>query len=196
MQADWEVEIGGDAPVIDACWPGLVDLQRFPSRVAELDEVQTLPALAGALLQLNAAASPVWTSKCDVWPVNGLDPFELDASAEAATHGTACYIDLLPRSDHRWTFHQMAVESCKALCTRLHAAPLCCCRVDLVVRRAVIAQEVNNHGITAYLTACGASEPNALAQLQDALAAFVGSLVPMAAPVQADFIDRMKVTGE
>jgi hypothetical protein len=31
LEADWEFEVGGDAPVIDALWPGFVDL-RLPSR--------------------------------------------------------------------------------------------------------------------------------------------------------------------
>ena len=30
MEADWEVEIGGGAPVIDACWDGYVDLRFNP----------------------------------------------------------------------------------------------------------------------------------------------------------------------
>ncbi len=165
MEADWEVEIGGDAPVIEACWPGLVDLQRFPSRVAELDEVQTLPALAGALLQLNAAASPVWTSKCDVWSVAEFDRLELDASAEQSACGIACYIDLLPRSDQQWASHKWRVASCEALCARLHAVSTRCCRVDLIVRQAVIAQDANDFGITAYLTACGSAEMGARQQL-------------------------------
>jgi hypothetical protein len=182
MQADWEVEIGGDAPVIDACWPGLVDLQRFPNRVAEVKEIQMLPALAGALLQLNAAASPVWTSKCDVWPVNGLDRFELDAPTESATHGAACYIDLLPVSDQQWSLPAKAVAFCKQLCGRLQDFPLICCRADLVVRRAVTPPEADDLGVTAYLSACGSTAPSACAQLEHLLAAFVDAVLSPAIP--------------
>ena len=32
MEADWEVEIGGGAPVIDALWPGFVDLRAARAR--------------------------------------------------------------------------------------------------------------------------------------------------------------------
>jgi len=37
MEADWEFEVGPDtaglaAPVIDACWPGFVDLRHNPER--------------------------------------------------------------------------------------------------------------------------------------------------------------------
>ena len=35
MEADWEFEVGGDAPVIEARWPGFVDLRRNPERAME-----------------------------------------------------------------------------------------------------------------------------------------------------------------
>ena len=39
MEADWEVEVGGGAPVIEADWPGFVDLRGEPERVNEMEEV-------------------------------------------------------------------------------------------------------------------------------------------------------------
>jgi len=110
MEADWEVEIGGAAPVIDACWPGFVDLRFHPrvppdaylTRARELMESANLPNLPEALVRLNglnSSRSPIWTSKCDVWPVldpANLDAVELDAPQQDATFGWACYIDLLP----------------------------------------------------------------------------------------------------
>src|ERR1700741_1109000 len=159
MEADWEIEIGQEAPIqqapiqqgliqqgliqeapiIDACWPGLVDLRTNPERVRELPEVHQLPALADALVRLNATDSPVWTAKCDVWPVAEpcaeFDRFELDSPVEAAVHGLACYIDLLPVSE--WVLPEKAIASCENLCARLRSVPLRCCRVDLVIRRAL-----------------------------------------------------------
>ena len=67
MEADWEIEIGGGAPIIEAHWSGLVDLRVNPERARLLPEAQQLPALCHALVRLNAPASPVWTSKCDVF---------------------------------------------------------------------------------------------------------------------------------
>jgi hypothetical protein len=186
MEADWEVEVGGEAPVIEALWSGFVDLRFSSNRVAELTEIQTLPALANALVQLNAAASPLWTSKCDVWPVDGFDRLELDAPAEAATHGIACYVDILHAPPARWGDTSEAVAFCVDLCARLRGVSLSCCRVDLVVRRALITPGANDLGITAYLTACGATEAVALGQLQVALAAFVDAVVAPAPPTQAD----------
>jgi hypothetical protein len=70
MEADWEFEVGGDAtvpeaPIIDACWSGFVDLQSAPERARLLPEASQFPALADALVKLNGVGSPVWTSKCD-----------------------------------------------------------------------------------------------------------------------------------
>ncbi len=173
MEADWEIEIGNDAPVIDACWEGFVDLRHAPSRVAEISETRRLPGLAEALVRLNAIASPVWTSKCDVWKVEEFDPTELNADEKGASWAVAVYIDLLPRSDQQWTFPAMAEASCKHLCRALDEIPLRSCRADFVVRRALITPAVADLGITAYLTACGSSQANAVRQLTAAVSAMV-----------------------
>ncbi len=186
MEADWELELGSDAPVIDAAWPGFVDLRVSPNRIAEIDETRQFPALSDTLLRLNARNSPVWTAKCDVWPVEDpIDPYEMDAEPADATHAVGCYIDLLPRSDQQWSVPEKAASSCRFLCERLRGLPLRCSRVDLIVRHAHIAPDVNDLGITAYVTACGPSEANARTQLAAALAAFLDTLVPAAPPAQA-----------
>jgi hypothetical protein len=184
MEADWEFEAGGGAPVIDACWPGLVDLRRAPERAWNLPETAHCPALAEALAKLNAAASPVWTSKCDFWPHLGaseFDPDELDAPPGSSAHSIGCYIDLLPRSGQQWLPPERAADWCKRLCGLLRALPLRCCRADLVIRRAVITPDPADPeqielGITAYLTSCGASPAQAARTLADALASFADAL--------------------
>jgi hypothetical protein len=175
MEADWEFEIGVDATTIDSCWPGLVDLRLAPERSWDLPETGQLPALAEALARLNAADSPVWTSKCDFWPHLEPDEFdadELDAPPCRAAHAMGCYIDLLPTTDRQWALPAMAEAWCKRICGLLRAAPLRCCRADLVIRRAWIEPELMSLGITAYLTSCGASFSEARQTLQAALAAF------------------------
>ena len=186
MEADWEFEVGGDAPVIEACWPGFVDLRwtpkgahRLAERVRSLPEVKQLPALAAILEGLNSQQSSVWTSKCDFWPVLGPDEFdgdELDAPAGCSEHAVGCYIDLLPKSDQQWPFPGMIEAACKRLCANLRAVPLRCCRVDLVIRRAQIALDLMDTGITAYITACGTTAGNAQAALEAAMAAFADRL--------------------
>lgn len=180
MEADWEFEVGGDAPVIEAHWPGFVDLQISPERTSHLPETVQCPGLAEALTKLNAAGSPVWTSKCDFWPhlkTDEFDPGELDAEPGSLTHVMGCYIDLLPRSSRLWARPAMAADRCGQVCSLLHGVPVNCCRADLVIRLALIApdpadQELTDLGITAYLTACGESLAVAQRTLQVALAAF------------------------
>jgi hypothetical protein len=177
MEADWEFEVGREAPVIEALWAGFVDLRQHPERVRELVEAAGFPALAAALQALNAPGASVWTSKCDTWPIvepDLVDPGEMDAEPASATHAAACYIDLLPRSEQQWLLPALAADWCKALCGRLHPLPLRCCRADLVIRRAFIAPDLDRLGVTAYLTACGASSAEAGRVLEMALAAFAG----------------------
>lgn len=177
MEADWEFEVGGKAPVIEALWAGFVDLRQYPKRARELPEALGFPALAAALVALNGPGSPVWTSKCDTWMIvepERVDPGELDAEPASAAHAVSCYIDLLPRKDRQWSPPNQTEAWCKELCARLRLLPLRCCRADLVIRRAVIGSDLNRLGITAYLTACGESPAEAHRALDATLAAFAG----------------------
>jgi hypothetical protein len=179
MEADYEFEVGGDTPVIEAHWAGFVDLQREPECAGELPETAQFPALAEALVKLNAADSPVWTSKCDFWPhleAGEFDPDELDAPHGCAAHAMGCFIDLLPKSDQPWTLPATAEKACKRICGLLHAIPLRCCRADLVIRRAFISPEQMDLGVTAYLTACGESPAEVERTLKAALGALTDAL--------------------
>jgi hypothetical protein len=176
VEADWEIEIGGGAPVIDASWPGFVDLRCSPERVCDLPEVLLVPALARALVRLNASESPLFTTKCDVWPVTEIDPFEFDATPETAVHAIGVYVDLLSRDPELWLDPDEAIGWCKRLCAVLQAAPLRCCRADLVIRRAIRTPDVNEIGITAYFVACGSTVETAGAQLESLLAVFADSV--------------------
>jgi hypothetical protein len=188
MEADWEFEIGGDAPIIDACWLGFVDLRWHPQQhsgtaklLKRIPEAVAFPPLAGVLERLNQQRSPVWTSKCDFWPslASGeFDADEMDATEVEAAHAMGCYIDLLPRSDQQWNFPKKLVSDCKHLCDRLRAMPLRCCRVDLMVRRARITPDLMDTGITAYLTGCGKTVTDARQALAAALEAFADVLCP------------------
>ena len=182
MEADWEIEIDGEAPIIDAYWQGFVDLRSQPERVRELSEVRQLAALSNVLVRLNANGSSLWTAKCDVWSVDESDPFELDAPEDGALHTLACYVDLLPRSDEQWAEPEAAVEFCRRACARLRASSVRCCRVDLIVRGAMLLQGKRQLGITAYLAGCGTTEASAVAQLESALVAFADSVLFEAPP--------------
>ena len=171
MEADWEFELGGDAPIIEAYWSGFVDLRSQPERVSELIECRELPALADALARLNGAESPVWTSKTDVFILGRIDPDEMDAKAEEAIEGAACYIDLVLRNPN-WDSPAAAEQGCKSLCAKLRSINLRCCRADIVVRTVLVGAK-NGLGATAYLSACGQTRPDAIVRLGEGLAAFV-----------------------
>ncbi len=172
--------MGGESLVIEAEWSGFIDLRLHPERAAKLPEAAVLPALAVALELLNSAPSPVWTSKCDVWPIvdlAGIDPDELDAPPGFAVHAMGGYLDLLHRDERKWAAPAAAAADCKHLCSLLQGIPLRCCRVDLVVRQAILnraseAAPSMSLGATAYFTACGPSHNEAAGTFQSALAEF------------------------
>lgn len=181
MEADWEIEVGGDAPVIEARWQGYVDLQREPRLSLLLPEAIQLPALGRALAQLNSVGWPVWTSKCDLWPVTNPNEFngdELDAPAGATSSAVACYIDLLPGSNQQWVDRDSAAIVCNRWCMPLKAVALRACRVDFVIRAAFFGPNIWGHGVTVYITACGPNDGEARAVLERALDAFTHVICP------------------
>jgi hypothetical protein len=175
MEADWEFDVGGDSPLIEAYWLGLVDLRAHPERVSEIRECRDLPGLSDVLLKLNAAESAVWTSKTDVFFPEAIDPYEMNASADEAGAAIACYVDLLPRAHRAWSDQRRAEEYCRRLCARLADQPLRCCRVDIAVRRAAVA-EAYELGATAYATACGSTAVEARQRLSECLLAFAATV--------------------
>jgi hypothetical protein len=181
MEADWEFEVGGDAPVIDALWSGFVDLRHTPKLAWKLAEAAELPALAATLERLNSQASPFRTSKCDYWPElqpGEFDSDELDAPPGSSAHGAGCYIDLLAKEDRDRSLPHLAEAVCKRICGVLGLVPMRRCRVDLVIRRAIIAPEMTDLGISAYITACGPNAGEAKRTLESALDLFADALCP------------------
>ena len=128
--------------------------------------------LGRALLALNQSGSPVWTAKCDYWPrleQGSWDADEMDATPGEATCAAGCYVYLLPKNDRQWTLPSLAEQDCRTWCARLADVRLHCCRLDLMVRRAWLPGERMETGITAYLTACGATETSASDRLAECL---------------------------
>ena len=180
MEADWEVEIGGDAPVLDTCWLGFVDLRLNADAVNSLYEVQQLPNFGQALQILNSVSSPVWTSKCDVWQLSEIDPLEFDLLGEIGLVAFACYIDILNSESQAWLSHEKAVEWSKSLCIRLRSCQLRGCRADLIVRKATCKGISSGFGITAYLSAAGADFSQARQRLSLSLVAFADTICGLA----------------
>lgn len=161
--------------MIEADWPGFVDLRRHPERISQIAEAAAFAPLADLLLALNADWSPLWTSKCDVWA---------PAPAELA-----CYIDLLPKEGavfNPWqqaeTFSRSFVAS---MVTHREGGPIAFeragsgaggeCSMTLVVRQAIVCGR-QGFGITAYLGAKGADAPAAAQELAAAMVQFAAAL--------------------
>jgi hypothetical protein len=176
MEADWEVEIGGGAPVIEAEWSGsaglsgssgYIDLRSKPARIVEIAEAAAFPQLGTLLLALNAEHSPLWTSKCDLW--------------EPEPAVLASYVDMLPREGKVFASWQLAEAFCREYVARLakitpsEFSPGC--SIDLVIRQAV-AGDAEGFGVTAYLSARAACRSDAEAALTSVMAIFADALPP------------------
>ena len=111
MLSDWSVECAQDDPVLVVPWssdpqhsasgPHFVDLRENPYDLDHLPEAEQHPPLMQALRALNAPRSPVFTAKCDAWPMDddelaAILP-ELDLSNLEFPAGFTSYIDLIFR---------------------------------------------------------------------------------------------------
>jgi len=191
LEADWEVEVGGTAPVIEAHWPGFIDLRAEPLRIGDIAEATTFPPLADLLLALNSVGSPVWTSKCDLWvPEAG---------------ALACYVDLLPLKGGVFAEWEQAEAFCRELVKRITprilpaggtqygrhpimitgdgsaSAP----SITLVVRRAITGQ-LEGFGVTAYFSADALCPPDAATATTAAMVAFSNALAKPASQLGPD----------
>ncbi len=174
MEADWAAEIGPDLPSIDIPWEGFVDLRHAPSGIRAVEEASKHPGLREALLSLNSKASPVFTSKCDVWTLDRseIDPDEFGAVAEDAHDGVASYIDLLqigPCQFASFEFHELWA---RGLTRYLQDFTLSDSRVEFVIRPASVDVSVG-YGLTLYAAGCGADASSAYAAWQAVLRAAV-----------------------
>jgi len=131
MVADWSVECSADDPVLVVPWSvegsisdaasrsagatkDFVDLRENPYDLDQIPEAEQYPPMMQALRALNALRSPVFTAKCDAWPLVEEElsdlRLELDIRADAlegATAGFSSYVDLVWRDRTIFaSFHQ------------------------------------------------------------------------------------------
>src|SRR3984885_13342732 len=114
MLSEWSAECSADDPVLVVPWSDpsdasrkFVDLRENPYDLDHLPEAERFPPLMHSLRALNAARSPVFTSKCDAWPLSteeldqlrlALDlDLDLSLGPTASLYGFATYIDILLR---------------------------------------------------------------------------------------------------
>jgi len=188
MVSEWSVECSADDPVLVVPWSDpsnpdrhFIDLRENPYDLDHLPEAEQYPPLMHALRALNASRSPVFTAKCDAWPIDEGDELdrlrlELDHQADEAPTGFESYVDILWRERSIFaSFHQH-----EQLLHRLdrRAAPLDhpYAMLDCVLRPAMIDLTGPQEGfaISLYVKALGhdaqSAEENWAAALKDVAA--------------------------
>ena len=188
MLSEWSAECSADDPVLVVPWADpsdstgnrrFIDLRENPYDLDHLPEAELYPPLMHALRALNAARSPVFTAKCDAWPLD-TDELEalrvnLDISIDEAPAGFGSYIDLLWRERslfasfhlqeqmlHRLTRHTASLERPYAL-------------LDCIIRPAMVDLTGPQEGfaVSLYVKAVGHDERSAEENWASALDAVV-----------------------
>ncbi len=189
MLAEWSVECAAQDPVLVVPWKGaegksgFVDLRANPYDFDAIPEAEQNPPLMQALRALNATRSPVFTAKCDAWPLDEeeLQHLQLDLDAypadptSAPAFGFASYIDLVWRERSLFTsFHRQ--EQILRRLTRL-AAPLDrpSAALDCVLRPAFVDLDGATEGfaLCLYVKALGSSPQSAWKEWAAALSEVV-----------------------
>ena len=173
MEADWSVELGAGLPVIDADWPGFVDLRRNPELVDSIPEAAAELVLREALAILNAAGSLVYTCKCDVWVLSAeeIDPDEFGCAAgHTCATGLASWIDVIARDPRLFASFEAHEAWMRGATEMVRAESASCSRVEWVVRSA-LAGGRDGFGITVYAAGCGSDTKAAHAAWERAVRA-------------------------
>jgi hypothetical protein len=191
MLSDWSAECSSDDPVLVVPWSDpsdpsgnrrFIDLRENPYDLDHLPEVEQHPPLMHALRALNASRSPVFTAKCDAWPLDAesLDDLRqnLDVTADEAPAGFSSYIDIVWRERSLFaSYHQM--EQMMHRLTR-HASPLehPLAMLDCVIRPALVDLTGPQEGfaVSLYIKALGHDSQTAEQSWAAALDAVVALL--------------------
>ena len=178
MLADWSAECGPDDPVLVVPWSDpanpdnrFIDLRENPYDLDHLPEAAEHPPLLQALRSLNAQRSPVFTAKCDAWPValnrdsdNSYAQNELTYLHLSLHHTTeetpvafASYIDLLSRDRTTFASRHRHEQLLDRLTRRAASLDHPYAMLELVLRPALIDLTVPQEGFafSLYIKALG-----------------------------------------
>ena len=160
MEADFNIELGREDPVLDFPWSdpdnkcAYYDLRRHPEQVSQIEEARAFPEIAEILRALNSAPSMVESAKCDVWTTEQLTPEE---EVFGASCKCASYVDLVfsaadPRSS--FPFHELFARRVVEL---LRKAPETPSSAEACVRRCFFHGNADTEGfyLTLYVTGYG-----------------------------------------
>ncbi len=182
MLMEWSTECGLEDPVLVVPWNSpegevqWVDLRTDPDAMDHIAEADEHPPLLAALRALNAARSPVFTAKCDVW---GMTAEELEAvrddlllEPEVAVAGTSCYIDLLWRERAVFASQHRTAQVLHRMDRLANELPHSLAKLEAVLRPAVVDLEAVSEGfaITLYVKGVGVDMAEAEVRWAAALA--------------------------
>jgi hypothetical protein len=200
MLAEWSVECAAEDPVLVIPWSEddsetpsphspaersplrFIDLRENPYDLDHIPEAEQYPPLMHALRALNAARSPVFTAKCDAWPLDAEElehlRLSLDIPPDDTPDGFASYIDILLRDRSLFaSFHQNE-QYLHRLTRRAESLDHPYAQLDCVIRPALLDLTGPQEGfaITLYIKALGADTPSAMQNWAEALQSVVALL--------------------
>lgn len=143
MQADFSVELGGDAPALEIPWRSddpqarYYDLKKHPDLVQKIPEAVSYPELGSLLSRINATGFPLATAKCDAWTSSEVAPEE----EIFGDRKFVSYIDLIFVDERDRCSFEKHEAFAKELCRLLGYAPEIAATVELVIRHCYYHQE-------------------------------------------------------
>jgi len=177
MLSDWTAECGPEDPVLVVPWSDpdkpevhFIDLREHPYDLDHLPETERHPALLNALRALNASRSPVFTAKCDAWPIeHSPDPedycnneltylrLNLGYPSEETPVAFASYIDLLWRDRTIFASRHQHEQLLDRLTRRAVALDHSYAMLELVLRPAFVDLNGPQEGfaVSLYIKALG-----------------------------------------
>jgi hypothetical protein len=191
MDAEWSAECGGDDPVLVVPWSSgaeqaeplhFIDLRENPYDLDQILEAELHPPLLQALRALNAGRSPVFTAKCDAWPLSPAElnvlRFTLAAEPEEFPAGFASYIDLLWRERSLFVSFHRHEQLLDSLTRNADPIDLPHASLDCIIRPALVdlAGPQEGFAVSLYVKALGHDVESAYQNWTDALESAVALL--------------------
>jgi hypothetical protein len=170
MQADYEVELGPDAPALEVPWRSAdgsaryFDLRSQPELLLEISEAAANPDLARFLSAINSPRSHFQSAKCDGWLSDEIS--EAEAIFEAKWK-FASYVDLFFTDETAQRDLEIHRSTSSKLAKLLVKAPEVSAAAEFMVRRCYFHRttdmETSEDGycITFYLSGYGDDEDQA-----------------------------------
>ena len=177
MLAESSIECGADDPVLVVPWSGtaathptpihFIDLRKNPYDLDRIAEAEQHPPLMQALRALNAPRSPLFTAKCDAWPMPPAEVianrYQLDVGEAETPCGFASYIDLIFRERTLFVSLQSQQQRLDRLTRLLDPLDHPYAFAEFILRPALIDLEGPQEGfaISLYIKALGTDPPHA-----------------------------------